>query len=181
MMCKAWILMLIFSTLLVGGCTIGPRKIAVNTPIHNGQIVLLRKGTNCYGVFIPIRQRMQPEQLQCTWYYRTDGKGTFKSSESAQYKSGSGGDGSDSATPYGELRFGPFSLGWSGNEDGQGYIYYSHFEGESVSPNDERICVTNETDIEKIDATDPKWVYKGSPTDPGIRANGQKILDVRPQ
>jgi len=164
----------LFIVLLVAGCT-GPRQIAVETPIRSGQIVLLRKGAKNYGAFIPTSQSMVPEQLRFTWYYRTDGNGTFKPTETARYRSGSGPVGQDRSVPYNVAQFGPFSLGWSGHDDRQGYIYYRHFEGDVVSPDDDLICVTEETDITRIDATDPKWVYKGSPTDPGIRANGQKV------
>jgi len=183
---EARLVISLFAILLVAGCTIGPRQSAVTTPIRNGQIVLLRKGSRNYGAFIPTSQHMVPEKLEFRWYYRTDGKGTFKPNEAAHFESGTGGCGSDSSVPYSDTitiinvaQFGPFSLGWSGIDDRQGYIYYGDFEHEAVSPNDELICVTEETDITRIDATSPRWVYKGSPTDPGIRANGQRACGVR--
>jgi hypothetical protein len=67
--------------------------------------------------------------------------------------------------------FGPFSIGWSGHTDGEGYIYYEHFAGEKIEPDCVRVCVTGERDITKIDAADPKWLYKGSPSDSGVRGH----------
>jgi hypothetical protein len=167
MTCKRCSLMLLL-VLYVAGCTLGPRYNSVSTKVHDGQIVLLRKGAGTYGAFIPKSQRMSPEQVKFAWYYREDGKGTFPPSQAGQYKTGTGVGVPDGSVPYMMARFGPFSLGWSGHEDGEGGLYYSHFGGETVAPDDVRICVTGETDIRKIDATDPKWIYKGSPTDPGI-------------
>lgn len=143
--------------------------------VRNKRIVLLRKGPNCYGAFIPTSQHIMPDKLKYRWYYRTDGKGTFKRSEAAEYKSGSGVGVDDSHVPWLMARFGELGVGWSCHQVGEGHVYYSKFSNDPVSLDDERICITKETNIEKIDATDPKWVYKASPADPGIRANGEKV------
>jgi len=154
--------------LLTSGCRFGGRDNAVSTMVDDGQIVLVRQGANTYGAMVAAKQRMSPDRLEFKWYYRTDGKGTFKRSEAGVYGSGTGTGVPESSVPYLMARFGPFSAGWSGHTDGQGYLYYTRFEGEAVSSSDTRICVTNETDIEKIDATDHRWIYRGSPTDIGV-------------
>jgi len=95
------------------------------------------------------------DRLDYEWFYRTDGKGTFGKKEPNSFQAGkSSGD---------AIEFGPFRVSWSC----KGFLYYSRFPGAKVQPGDLKICVTNETDIEKIDAADKKWKYKGSPIDPG--------------
>jgi hypothetical protein len=141
---------------------------ATQDAVRDGAVVLVKKG-NCYGAFIPRGQHVRPEGLAFGWYYRTDGKGVFTAMASTAVRSGRG----SGIVVKGEvgqfIRFGPFSVPWSAHGDGEGYLYYQHYEGEKVAPGDQMLCVTNETDIAKIDATDPKWVYKGAPTDPGMR------------
>ncbi|MHB1001572.1 MAG: hypothetical protein ACYC27_20215 [Armatimonadota bacterium] len=153
-----FILVLLISIILLGGCT----RSAIESPVNNGDIVLVKKG-NIYGAFIPGNQEMEPETLDYDWYYRTDGKGTFRSSESSEFKHGNG-----KGAP---IKFGAFTIGWSGNMKGKGFIYYKHENGGRVSPDDIRICVTGETDIEKIDAADGRWLYRASTTDRGVKGN----------
>jgi hypothetical protein len=168
---KIYSLLAVFVVLLImRGCSINfaGHTNWVGDKVPNGQIILVRKGASSYGAFIPTSQRMGPDRVKFAWYYREDGKGTFKPTQSAQYKTGTGVGVPDGSVPWLMVRFGPFSVGWSGHQDGEGSLYYSRIEGQAVLPDDVRICVTAETDIRKIDAADPKWVYKGSPTDPGI-------------
>ncbi len=139
---------------------------AVEPPISDGTIVLVRKGA-AYGAFIPRNQKMTPETVEYDWYYRTDGKGTFKAAESPSFKSGKGGG--VEGVGILDIKFGPFSIWWTGHTTGKGFIYYDRSPDQRVRPDGLRICVTGETDMETIDATDSKWVYKGSPSDPGHR------------
>ena len=176
MIFKRCLFVLILIVFFVTGCgSTVFHDVTIEKPICNRQIVLMRKGSNCYGAFIPTNQTLNPIGVKYTWYYRKDGKGTFKQSDKTHYKTGVKSLSSDKLVPFFYTSFGPFGFRWSGNEEGKGWIWYSHTEGEPVSPDNVMICITNETNIEKINATDPKWIYKGSPSDPGIRANGKKV------
>lgn len=134
---------------------------AVEPPIRDGEIVLLMKGQTA-GALIPTKQTTTPERISYDWYYRTDGGGTFRPADERKYRSGHTRDAKN-------ISFGPFSVGWSGHDEGSGYFYYEHFPGSPVSKNDIRICVTHERDLARIDVLDPKWVFKASPSDPGLR------------
>lgn len=137
------------------------RSSAVEPPVIDGEIVLLKRGS-AIGIIVPTRQTSEPERIAYDWYYRTDGGGTFRAQDAGKYRRGH-------VERAKEVRFGPFSVSWSVHSDGSGYLYYDKFGGSTVAPDDVRICVTHETDLERINAYDPRWVFKGSPTDPGIR------------
>jgi hypothetical protein len=138
----------------------GVSGIAPTLPVSDGEIILVKQGA-AYGAIILRNQRADPkETVEYDWHYRTDGKGTFRSAESGTLQSGKG-EGSP-------VEFGPFSLRWSGYGPGKGFIYYSLPSGPS-GPDDLRICVTAETDIEAIDASDVRWVYTASPNHPAVR------------
>jgi hypothetical protein len=127
-------------------------------PVSDGEIVLVKQGAT-YGAFTLRNQRADPkETVEYDWYYRTDGKGTFRSAESGTFHSGKG-EGSP-------IEFGPLSLRWSGYRPGMGFIYYSLPSGPPAGPDDLWICVTGEIDIEAIDASDSRWVFTASPSDP---------------
>ena len=132
-------------------------SIAVGEPIPNGKVVLVRLGDS-YGAFILTNQFLNPERMEFTWYLRTDGKSVFDAQDPSVTK----GSGSGS-----KIRFGPFNVSWSGAGDGQGWICYRHFAGEAIASNSVRICVTDLGTINTINASDPKWIYKGSPADTG--------------
>ncbi len=130
-------------------------------PFADGKIVLLKKGI-VYGAVIvwnrSVGHSLRTQEFEYKWWYRDDGKGTFREAESGTFRSGTGKGGSP-------IEFGPFSIMfWSGGP-GKSFIYYDHFAGDMISAKSLRICVTNETNIETIDATDEKWVYKSSPID----------------
>lgn len=163
------IILLLAFAIVIEGCSIsiGPKSDAVKPPVKDGVIVLVRKG-NTFGAFIPRNQRMNPENLKYEWYFPTDGKGTFRKSNISKCRSGNGTGTASNNHPGYLVAFGPFNIPWSGNEDGKGFFYYDHFEKEPIAASDTRICVTGETDINKINATDRKWIYKGSPDDKGI-------------
>lgn len=146
----------------------------------DGRIVLAKKGT-ALGAFVCRNQMMQPEGLIYDWYYRTDGKGTFRRSESGSFNKGFGtlSQHNQSGRPFKGLEFGPFSIGWSCPADGEGRLFYHHPDRETLTADSLRICITSETDIEKIDAADAKWLYKATPNDPGIRL-GKPRSNVKP-
>jgi hypothetical protein len=166
-------------------------------PVPNGTIVLLKKG-NTYGAFVPYNQQPsigvlpgrslppptpfrlakppKPLRLEYAWYYRSDGKGTFRGAERGRFDSGYAKKPKQKELPpWYLIGFGPFSVGWEGVAEGYGWLYYPRFSNQKVMPGDQLMCVTKETDISKINATDPKWIYKGSPTDLGIHADGSKV------
>lgn len=153
------------------------RKISVAAdPAGLKSVILLRKGSRNYGVLIPLAfQGDDFETISYRWYYRTDGKGTFKRSDAARYKSGTGVVKYEGEFPWYTGRFGPFELGWSGRGNKSGWIYYPRLDERKASSDKVRICITEEKNLEKINATDRKWVYKGSVDDLGIRANGKKV------
>ncbi len=128
---------------------------AVEKLVRDGDIVLLKQG-EVYGAFILHDQQPTSTQIEYDWYYRTDGNGTFGSEDSDFFYAGKG-------VPD-RIRFGPFVIGYSQASAGKGFIYYSRFPGGRVRPDDLHICVTEERDIEQIDATDSRWLYKGSAT-----------------
>ena len=136
--------------------------------IPDGTVVLVRKAGN-FGAFIPYNQQMHPEQLSYQWYYRLDGKGRF---DSIGTMTGVDSTGDTSfkiplthggfGNPFGNIKFGPFEVEWSGMSQGEGHIYYPHLPGEQILPQDIKICITQETSIVNLDASDPKWKYKAS-------------------
>jgi len=151
------------------GCS-GGRDLGVETPVPDGTIVLVKKG-DALGAFVLKNQVLDSnEAAEYTWYYRTDGQATFLSDEAHLFQQGEGktSEVRRSDRPFTHIEFGPFLIGWSGKRKGEGWIYYERFAGEAVAPGDLLICVTDETDIEKINAKEGRWIYKGSPTDPGI-------------
>ncbi len=133
---------------------------AVKPPVEDGEVVLLARG-NAIAAVILTQQTLEPERVSYDWFYRTDGGSTFRVQDAGRFLSGQVSD----ATKIG---FGPFSLGWSGHSDGSGYLYYEHFPGYPIAKDDTRICVTHRRDLERIDAFDPRWLFKASPSDPGI-------------
>lgn len=157
------------------GGWIDPRIIGTdNTPIADKNIVLLKQG-NAYGALIFNNQAgynpVNGENFDCTFYYRDDGQGTFNNKDinvhckefhfSKDHK-------------YDTLTFGPFNVRYYTHFCGIGVIIYEYGSRVPISeikPDALRICITDERDISKIDATDTKWIYKASPVDwEGVRA-----------
>lgn len=134
---------------------------AIPERVSDGTVVLVRKG-HIYGAFILLNQMVDPERTEFLWYYRTDGQGNLGEGPPTVH-SGRG--------RAGPIKFGPFEVSWSGAEDGKGWLYYWKLPGQEVGPHDLRICVTEHTDVEDLDASAPEWLFKGSPTDPGIRGD----------
>ena len=128
---------------------------AVNA--RDGQIILLRKD-GIYGALV-LKGQNDYRTLRYAWYYRDDSGGRFAESTSSGVKKGEG-----SGAP---ISFGPFTVAWSENRNGWGWLYYECAPGGLPAQGITGMCLTEETDIGNVDATDPKWKYKVSPTDPG--------------
>ncbi len=134
---------------------------AIETPVSNGEIVLVKKG-EAIGAFIPTKQTSSPERISYDWYFRTDGQGTFRAEEAEDYESGH-------VEADRKVGFGPFVIPWSFQSDGAGWLYYGKSPDSPVEEDDIRICLTHERDLEQIDAFDHRWIFKGSLSDEGIR------------
>lgn len=134
-------------------------------PIADGSIVLVKRG-RALGALILKNQKLTPAHTDFVWCYRADGKGTFRKRDIGLFRTGSGSS-SSKARLMERLKFGPFSVVWYSSEDGKGVVSYAEYPGGAMTNRDTLICPTNETDIKKIDATDPKWLYKASLDDPG--------------
>ena len=134
-------------------------------PITDGRIMLVKRG-RALDALILRNQKLQPAHTDFVWYYRNDGKGTFRKRDVGLFRTGSGSSRSK-ARLMEQLKFGPFSVVWCSTEDGKGMVAYAELPGGAMTTGDTLICPTTETDIEKIDATDPKWVYRASVGDPG--------------
>ena len=119
--------------------------------VPNGVIVLIKKD-RAYGAFVLRDQQYEPAGLIYEWYYRMDGKGTFTAEEASSFKSG--------RETSGPIAFGPFHLCWSPSPEGTGCLEYWHLPGARGTPRDQKICVTDATNVETIDATDSKWTYR---------------------
>jgi hypothetical protein len=146
----------------------------VHPPIPDRRIVLVKKGTTL-GAFILRNQNTAPDRLIFDWYYRNDGKGTFRPGEAKSFVMGKGSKTAIKYGPFNAVKFGSFNITWYGNSPGMGTLVYQRYPGEAISSDDTRICPTIETDITKVDAADNKWIYKGSSTDHGVHADGKAI------
>lgn len=149
---------------------------AVQPAVPDGTVVLVKKG-KALGAFILRNQRTDGRgPLIYDYCYRTDGRGEFNRCSlqgcvcgskriPAQYNAG---------PDFQVVVFGPFRIPWSANDNGKGWLYYPRRSGEKVAPGDLQICVTSESDMKRINATDSKWIYRGSPSDPGVTATLRK-------
>ena len=133
-------------------------------------VILVRRG-DTFGCFIPRNQFKKGESVEYEWYYRTDGLGRFSAND-PQVQSGRG-----FAGPYisgsGQslhITFGPFSIPWSGNGAGWGFVYfdYNPVPADRSAPDVLRICSTDIKSLNLIDARDAHWLYKSHRGDPGL-------------
>ncbi len=148
------------------GGWIDPKIIGTEVPIVDKNIVLLKKG-KAYGALIFNNQNSDNNGslYDCTFYYREDGQGTFSKKDvnthwkefklPLEYKNNL-------------LSFGPFNIRYYPSIRGTGaiiYNYHSRVPIKEIKPDALRICITEERDISKIDATNKKWNYLASPVD----------------
>jgi len=125
---------------------------AVINPVRDGTVVLVHKNKT-YGAFILNKQDVDPEETSYTWYYRTDGMGMFEKKTTA-IKAGKGRGA--------QINFGPFSIAWSANTKGSGWIYYARQDGDPQKLEDLYICVTDKKSLEGINASANTWIYKSA-------------------
>ena len=132
--------------------------------ISDGTVVLLKSGiTN--AAFVVTNQSLSPEVLNYTWFFRTDGRGTF--------------DVKDPACVHGVvtnakgIAFGPFNIGWSYAGGASGYVYYPSRDRWIKKPwggywgyqlpkelGGPVMAVTFERDLTKVDANDKRWKFE---------------------
>ena len=133
------------------------------TPIKDGQVVLVKldlsettSKTILYGAFILEEQTFKPEKAKYKWCVQSD-HGKFGS----KYVQNRCGEGNTINTN--SISFEIFNIGWSINKDGFGWVSYSHYPSEKIRQIAYQMCVTEETNMEDIDPTDPKWIYRSKP------------------
>jgi hypothetical protein len=149
--------------------------------IHEDEVLLLRQG-NAFGAFIPRVQNRRGEVVEYNWYYRTDGKGTLDPSDPAVQHGNAVGT---RPTTGINVKFGPFTLQWSGCDKGWGWIYY-HPSGASdpnVKPT-RHFCLAGDANLDDIDAASPRHIYlSAAPESKLPSANGgpQPAVPVRVQ
>lgn len=140
---------------------VGIRHYADNKPVRDGTVVLVKQN-GVYGAFRIKEQKLSTtDEVKYEWFYRSDGGGEFTGSN---VKHGVASGIPSRTIPGKVIIFGPFSINWSGKDNGWGWIYYDRYAGEKVQKNDIGLCIAGNVDVRKVNAADPKWVYKSSPT-----------------
>jgi len=152
---RRWRWLVLGGVVLASGCN-NPNNgqtAAANAPVPDGRVVLVRR-SNEFGAFILHNQTGKPETTDYTWFYRADGQGTLAPSDPAVL--------SGHETNATQVAFQTFSIGWSINENGKGWIYFSKLPTELKKDADYEMCVTTATNLAGIDARSSKWQYQGS-------------------
>lgn len=149
--------LLIYKSPSVNG---GNSRAAKPTHILDGTVILLRNGITNAAVVIT-KQSMNPEVVDYTWYFRSDGKTTFGTNDPhVQTGSVKGGAG---------IVFGSFDVQWSIAGYESGWIYYplryrsfrmpwGKYVGFDL-PYGPTMAVTTERDITKLDMDDSRWRF----------------------
>jgi hypothetical protein len=141
--------------------------------VPDDYVILVRRA-DTFGCFVPRNQFQKGESVEYEWYYRTDGLGRFSAND-PQLQSGRG-----FAGPYvpgsGQsltITFGPFSIPWSGNGPGWGFVYfdYNPVPRDRSAPDVLRICSTDVKSLNLIDARDARWLYKSHRDDHGLHGD----------
>lgn len=140
---------------------LGGISTAYPEPIPNGRVVLARKG-RAVGAFIPLEQTVTPERMLFRWWYREDGQGILDSTADLVTT------GTNVCFPgesnEGGIRFGPFAIGWSGCADGKGFVYFDYAHPDVVPEAALRLCVTDVTEVKGVNASDPRWDFRSTPS-----------------
>ncbi len=124
---------------------------AHESPVPNGRIVLLRRRKE-FAAFMLENQAGEPERMDFSWYYRSDGKGTFAAGDPAVS--------SGHVLNASQVAFATFTVRWSVHTDGLGWVYFSLGPTEFGKAADYLMCVTTETNLALIDATHYCWKYR---------------------
>lgn len=123
-------------------------------------LVLVREG-GAIGAFMPIVQKMNPESVQYRWWFRDDGE-TRLDLASNSVNSGTNTFDASAGSASG-IEFGPFKIGWSGQQDGRGWLYYDHAHRSAVPADGLLMCVTSVTNLQSFDFSDDAWRFFGAP------------------
>ena len=149
------------AALAASGCK-DPRRSqssANEAPVPDGHVVLLKR-KNEVAAFILKNQKLSPEETDFVWYFRTDGKGTFAAGDPAVS--------TGVVTNATKISFATFSVGWSIHTAGRGmagsgWIYFPNGQYEFLKAADYAMCLTTETNLAGINATDRRWKYRVRP------------------
>jgi hypothetical protein len=146
--------------LLLSGCSAATQNMsqAIPQPLPDGTVLLLRK-KHAFGAIILDRQREFPQQVDFTWYYRDDGGSILDPHEPNVLT----GQGHSRGSGMPEIRFGSFAVGWSVAATGLGYVYYERLANDPPQPDELEIAVTSISDLNGVDANDPRWAYRAAP------------------
>lgn len=142
--------------LAVAGCKDADngQSAANEKPVADGQIVLIKR-KNEVAAFILRKQRGSPEQTDYAWFYRSDGRGHFAVGDPAVT--------TGIVSNATKISFATFSIDWSINTDGIGWVYFSALPTQLGKPTDYAMCVTTETNLSVVDANDRRWKYRSRP------------------
>jgi hypothetical protein len=127
-------------------------------PVRDGQLVLLRKGTNLGGFFL---RGQRGDTVSYDWFSLGEGRGSYYIQQSGTVTNASEVNG------QAFIHFSGFSVPWSKRSQGEGWLYY----GRNACGSEE------EWDIEMA-VTD----YSDSPTknaDPVFQRTAPRLPDLR--
>ncbi len=131
--------------------------------VRNGQVVLVQQG-RALGAFVT--ERHDTNSVRYRWCYRTDGRGHLDSTDS-EVRAGTSTTTRTAATLESKgstfITFGPFKIKWGRAHNHWGWVSYNR--GTTM-----RMCVTNESRIDRLNALDPAWRYKLTGYDKGAAA-----------
>jgi len=131
-------------------------------PVRDGSIVLLKRG-NEVAAFVLQHQRLgsdprggaTTERTDFSWYYRSDGTGTFRLGDPAVL--------SGFVSNATRVAFCSFAVAWSVHSNHAGWVYFSTGPLDVGKSADYRMYVTTETNLATIDANGVAWVYRVRP------------------
>ncbi len=148
------------------GCNNGVGK-AHQNPLPDGTVILLR-GTNGFGALILRNQASkdlglptEEVSLAYEWFFQPDGKGTFATKDPQVVHGIVPKSISTRMTQF--ITFQEFSVEWSGNTNGFGWIYYPHDFHTFIGSADWSMCVTDQTNVAGIKPGDWRWSYSTRP------------------
>lgn len=133
-------------------------------PVSSGQVVLVHKGGR-YGAFVLTRQSREPRTAWFRWRSGTDATGGFDLGDPDVR----GSDSPIEVTKRGRhtylIKFAQFEIEWSSGPEVTGWIYYARDPGDTLTPYDLAICVTDAKSFDEIRPRDEKWTYRRSRVD----------------
>jgi len=147
------------AALAPSGCKDPRRSQSSAIEVPDGHVVLLKR-KNEFAAFILRNQKLSPEETDFVWYFRADGRGTFAPGDPAVS--------TGVVTNATQISFATFSVNWSihtagSGMIGSGWLYYPNGQYDFFKATDYAMCLTTETDLAGIDATDRRWKYRVRP------------------